>query len=583
MKFRNDINGLRAVAVIPVLFFHSHLQGFEGGFLGVDIFFVISGFLITTLILNDLENKEFSILSFWNKRLRRIFPALILVTLMTTLISFFTMLPYDLKNYGQSLVATTLSTNNILLFLTSGYWQVATEFKPLYHTWSLGIEDQYYFFIPLLMIPTYKKFNGLVLLIISLFIGSFFLSFFCSNKELNFLIITHRMWEILAGSLIALFLSRYKITPNNLKAAIGLFFIIFSFIFPFTISSNQAIYTLLPVLGTALIILYSSSNNKTGKLLSIKPLVFLGTISYSIYLFHVPLLVFLRLYTEGDVEVYLQSIYVILLSIPLAYLSWKYVENVFRYENKVPNKKFYYILISSISILLTIGLSLHYSYGLQSYSKYNYGGNPQKYCAEPYKYVKNNFTSNKLHLLIIGNSFARDFINMMKSNIQTDNLEIILLPSIKNHNISVSLIKQSDITIAVSSAGMTNIINKEKLINSSKKLFQLLKTEMKGNFYLVGTKNFGFNNNFLIHKIFQGIPKYKVSVNSSTLIANNIEKTIWGNHYIDTLKILMDNNKIPVFTTDGDFISFDTEHATKNGAKFIGNILFSQTKLKDIF
>ncbi|WP_321777748.1 acyltransferase [Sulfurimonas sp.] len=582
MKYRSDINGLRALAVIPVLFFHAHLQGFEGGFLGVDIFFVISGFLITTLIFNDLENGKFSILSFWNKRLRRILPALIFISLITTIISFFTMLPYDLKNYGQSLVATILSANNILLYLTSGYWSLATEFKPLYHTWSLGVEDQYYFFIPLIMIFIYKKFNALVLLIVLLFISSFTLSYFSDNKELNFLIITHRMWELLAGSLVTLFLSKYKVAPNNLIATIGLAFIVFSYIFPYYISNNQAIYTLLPVVGTVIIILYSSNSTKIGKILSIKPLLFLGTISYSIYLFHMPLLVFLRLSVEGEAEVYLQSIFV-LFSIPLAYLSWRYVENVFRYKNKISNKNFYTILIFLSTILFVIGLSLHYSYGFQSYSKYNYGKNPQKYCDEPNKYIKTNFISNKSHLLIIGNSFARDFINMIRANDKLDKFEIILLPSAQQGN-AINLIKQADIVIAVSSAGMTNVINKKELIINSKKLFQLLKMEAKGKFYLVGTKNFGFNNNFLINKDFQNIPKYSVSVNSSTFIANEIEKEIWRNHYIDILKLIMnDDKKVPVFTNNGNFISFDTEHATKDGAKFIGNILFTKTQLKDIF
>ena len=348
MNFRNDINGLRALAVLPVLFFHAHLIGFEGGFLGVDVFLVLSGFLITSIILKDMEQENFSILSFWNKRLRRIFPALIFMLTITTVVSFFVMLPYDLKNYGQSLFATILSANNILLYMTSGYWSLAAEFKPLYHTWSLGVEDQYYFLIPLLMIMFYNKFNRLAFLFSSLFVVSFILSFTATNNEMNFLIISHRLWELMAGSLVALFLSKYRVSSDNFKGAIGLILIIYSYIFPYSTSDNQALYTLIPVLGTILIILYSANTSIIGKLLSFRPLFFVGTISYSVYLFHMPLLAFLRLSTEGQADIYLQ-VFVVLLAIPFGYISWRYVENTFRYEKNIGNKKFYLVLTPPVS------------------------------------------------------------------------------------------------------------------------------------------------------------------------------------------------------------------------------------------
>ncbi|MCT7481724.1 acyltransferase family protein [Aliarcobacter cryaerophilus] len=578
--FRNDINGLRALAVMPVLFFHAHLFGFEGGFLGVDVFFVISGFLITSIIINDIEQDKFSIWSFWNKRLRRIFPALLFILIISTIVSFFVMLPYDLKNYGQSLVATILSANNILLYLTSGYWSLAAEFKPLYHTWSLAVEDQYYFLIPLLMIMFYKKLNKLVLFFSFLFIVSFILSFTATNKEMNFLIISHRLWELMAGSLVALFLSKYKVNSDAVKGVLGLFLIIFSYVFPYAISENQAIYTLIPVIGTVLIILYSSNNNAIGKLLSVKPLFFIGTISYSIYLFHMPLLAFLRLSIEGQANVYLQ-VFIVLLSVPLGYISWRYIENTFRYEKNISNKMFYITLVFFSALLLFLGFMLHYTYGFQSYSKFNYGFNPQKYNDEPYEYVKDKFGTNNKKILIIGNSFARDFINMLRANVNLNSFEIILSDA---ENIKLELIKQADIIIAVSSSGLSNTIDKEKISNSSKELFELLKVESNGEFYYIGTKNFGFNNNFLVQKSFEDIPQYKVSVNNSTLVGNQIEKLIWGEHYIDVLELLIDeNNKIHVFTPRGDFISFDTEHVTKKGAEYIGKIILEKTSLKNIF
>lgn len=229
---------------------------------------------------------------------------------------------------------------------------------------------------------------------------------------------------------------------------------------------------------------------------------------------------------------------------------------------------------------------LHKTYGLQSYSKFNYGENPQKYCNEPYMYHKEKFDSKKFKLLVIGDSFARDFINMLRTNININKLELILLseqlPNINNKN-TKNLLKDADIIISVSSAGITNTINKEELVNFSNNLYTLLKKEANGKVYRVGTKNFGYNNNFILQKQLKHKIEYKTKVNESSLIANNIEKAIWKENYIDVLSLFVDsNNKITVFTNDGDFISFDTEHATKKGAKFLGNIIINNTVLKNI-
>lgn len=584
MTFRNDINGLRALAVLPVLFFHSHLYGFEGGFLGVDVFFVISGYLISSIILSDLKLNKFSILSFWDKRLRRIFPALLFICLLTTIISFFIMLPYDLKNYGQSVFASVLSANNILLYLTSGYWSLAAEFKPLYHTWSLAVEDQYYFFIPILFLLFHRKFNLIFIVITLLFLSSFLLSFTSENKELNFLMITHRMWELLAGSLVAIYLTKNNLKANDKLAFLGLSLILLSYFFPYLISNNQAIYTLLPIFGVVLIILYSSNESIVGKILSIKPLMFIGTISYSVYLFHMPLLAFLRLTSEGAVEVYIQTA-VVLLSIFFGYISWKYIENTFRYKTIISNRIFYSILISLSIFLLLIGFIFHKTYGLQSISKFNYGTNPQKFSDEPYIYVKKNFITSKPKILIIGNSFARDFINMLKMNLDLNKIELILIPE-KEPNLAEvdikSLLKNADLTISVSSEGMTNEFDKEKTKKLSLNLLNILNTETNGNFYRIGTKNFGFNNNFIVQKNLTKIPQYNTYINKSSLNANELEKNIWKEKYIDFLSIFKDkNNKIPIFTDKGDFISFDTEHVTKNGATFLGKKLINESKLKE--
>jgi peptidoglycan/LPS O-acetylase OafA/YrhL len=151
MNYRKDIDGLRAIAVVAVIFAHAGFAGFSGGFVGVDVFFVISGYLITFIILGELENGSFTLRNFYERRARRILPALYVVMLTSTVLGFFSLMPDEFKNLGQSLVATSIFANNMLLGLTSGYWDLASDFKPLLHTWSLGVEEQYYVIVPLLL------------------------------------------------------------------------------------------------------------------------------------------------------------------------------------------------------------------------------------------------------------------------------------------------------------------------------------------------------------------------------------------------------------------------------------------------
>ena len=584
LVFRQDINGLRAIAVLPVLFFHAQWEMFSGGFLGVDVFFVISGFLITSLIIKDINVEKFSFASFYDRRARRILPALLVTSLLTTILSFIFMLPYDLKNYGQSLVATILSANNILLYLTSGYWSLAAEFKPLYHTWSLGVEEQYYLFIPLIIFAAYRltknKINTLFLVLFVLCLASFSISNLSQDKEFNFLLITHRMWELLAGSMLSVLVYKIEIRPSNLLAFIGLFLIGLSYIYPYAISENQAIYNLVPVLGTALVILYSSDNLFVGKLLAVKPLSLIGLLSFSIYLLHMPILAFFRLSYEGKPEVPIQIGFV-LLAIPLSYLSWKYVENIFRDKEIVSNKVFYSLALFISVFLLSIGLLLHKSYGFQKFSEFGYGVNPQQYADSPYSLSKSAFSdAERKNLLVIGNSFARDFVNMMIENGVSKDFEIIYLYSYSDDiEKAKKLLSNSDLTISVSSSGMANTIDINNVEIASRKTMHFLIKHSKGDVLRIGTKNFGYNNNFVKMRSFEDLVNYQVKINKSTLYANKIERSIWGEKYIDVLETISTNGKVPLFSEGKRFISFDTEHATKDGAIFLGRILLEHTKL----
>ena len=166
MYYRREIDGLRALAVVPVILFHGGFSVFRGGFVGVDVFFVISGYLITSIILVDLKVGNFSLAHFYERRARRILPALFFVMAATTPFAYEWMMPDEFKNFGQSLLATATFSNNILLALTSDYWSLASEFKPLLHTWSLGVEEQYYIVFPVLMILGWKYFRSGIVLVL---------------------------------------------------------------------------------------------------------------------------------------------------------------------------------------------------------------------------------------------------------------------------------------------------------------------------------------------------------------------------------------------------------------------------------
>ena len=211
MKYRGEIDGLRALAVISVILFHAGFKVLGGGFVGVDIFFVISGYLITTIIFAEINDGSFSLASFYERRARRILPALYFVMLICIPISMKLMLPDDLKNFGESLVATVLFSNNILLLITSDYWALASEFKPLLHTWSLGVEEQYYLFFPVFLLVSWHFFKRRIVHIlflcalISLGVSQWLVEI---KPEFNFYFLITRSWELLIGSLASFYLLR---------------------------------------------------------------------------------------------------------------------------------------------------------------------------------------------------------------------------------------------------------------------------------------------------------------------------------------------------------------------------------------
>ncbi|MBV1868977.1 MAG: acyltransferase [Marinosulfonomonas sp.] len=332
MQYRREIDGLRAVAVIPVILFHAGFTIFSGGYVGVDVFFVISGYLITTIILNELEQGKFSILRFYERRARRILPTLFFVMLCCIPCAWMWMLPSQFEDFSQSLVAVTIFASNILFWRESGYFDAASEEKPLLHTWSLAVEEQYYLFFPILLILLWRFGRNPVLYsIVAISVFSLLLSEWGwrNSSTANFYLIPTRAWELLAGSICA-FLQLGKATKsNNALSAFGLALIVFSIFIYDDSTPFPSLYALAPVVGTALIILYGARETWVARLLSLKAFVGIGLISYSAYLWHQPLFAFARIRSLNVPEQWLMLVLAIA-SLALAYLSWRFVEQPFR-------------------------------------------------------------------------------------------------------------------------------------------------------------------------------------------------------------------------------------------------------------
>lgn len=331
MRYRPEIDGLRALAVLPVIFYHAGFSYFDGGFVGVDIFFVISGYLISSILLRESETGSISLVGFYERRARRILPALFLVVAACIPAAWMIMTPAEMKDFAQSALAVSVFLSNVFFWMESGYFDAASELKPLLHTWSLAVEEQFYIVFPVLLILVCKyRRTALVPILICLALVSLALSEWGwrNAPSGNFYLAFSRAWELLAGSLCAIALRR-GIVGDELLAGIGVAMIATSIIFFDQATPFPSLYALLPVVGTALVILFADRNTIVGQVLSLKPFLGLGLISYSAYLWHQPLFVFTRLELDRDPSKPGYAV-LIILTLVLSYLSWRYVEMPFR-------------------------------------------------------------------------------------------------------------------------------------------------------------------------------------------------------------------------------------------------------------
>jgi peptidoglycan/LPS O-acetylase OafA/YrhL len=364
MQYRREVDGLRALAVLPVILFHAGFEAFSGGFVGVDVFFVISGFLITGVIVADLGAGEFSIARFYERRARRILPALFLVMLACLPAAWLWLLPQEMQDFSASMVAVSTFVSNMLFWRTSGYFDSAAELKPMLHTWSLAVEEQYYVLFPVLLAFMWRFGRSRIQAMFAIFlVCSLAASQWASvaKPSADFYLLPTRGWELLLGGSAALHVATHGDVAasrwvKEAAAMLGLALIVYA-VFAFTRRTPfPSLYALVPTVGAVLIILCADARTFVGRLLGSRILVGVGLISYSAYLWHQPLFAFARqremLEPAPAVLALLAS-----LSLLLAYLGWKYVESPFRDSKRVSRRRIFTFALGGSTLFIVIGIA----------------------------------------------------------------------------------------------------------------------------------------------------------------------------------------------------------------------------------
>ena len=612
MNYRREIDGLRALAVLPVVFFHAGFETFRGGFVGVDVFFVISGYLITTIILEEREKGKFSIVHFYERRARRILPALFLVMLVCIPFACFLLFPQDLISFSKSLMAISAFISNIFFWTERGYFGEAIEFKPLIHTWSLAIEEQYYLFFPIfLMIFARRKILRNIFLII-LFVVSFGLCIWLTpiHQDTAFFLLPTRIWELLVGSLVAIFLENIDVEQKLGKSCWGdslsilgiclVFYAVF-FFDKTTIFPGYAAFV--PVLGTALIIGFTNEKSVSGKILGFRGGVFIGLLSYSAYLWHQPIFSFVRhSHIERSAIV---STLLILLTFALSYVSWRFVEQPWRKNPYTKTTVFcsafaglvFFAAIGSAGILNKGFLDRYTKEEILVLKNFLYAGD----------YVWNRFDKLKLasfdlqdqsrkKVLVIGDSYGQDLVNAIYESGLIEKLQI---STYQINSECGNLYLEEDFTKEIDLAKLPRCrvlgwYDNEKLVQLMKKADYVwlasawslwvanrlpmsvdrLEKDFGKPVIVFGTKNFGeVDLRTLLRIPYEQRQRYLNAIApNSYQIQNSMRESLSAKNFIDIGFYFCGSDylRCRLFNDIGEPLTFDGQHLTKAGAKFLG-------------
>lgn len=568
--YRKDIDGLRAVAVLSVIIFH--MGYLPNGYLGVDIFFAISGYLITKIVYNEALEDRFSIVNFYMRRIRRIIPLVLFTTFIALVIGMLVMLPDDLENLSQSVIATNLFANNILLLKTVGdYWDIFNDYKPLMHTWSLGVEEQFYVIYPLIFLfLTGARKKWILPLLITLTVVSLLLFLSTSNVSSRFYLIQYRFFELALGGLGAIFFSNRTI-DNRYK--IGFLFIILCVLL-FGVYLPPVLNLLLVVVAAVgLLLPGNTSEGLTNTFLENKYMVWIGKISFSLYMWHQIVLAYSRYFVLDRIDI-ASAVVLFLIILMLSVLSYQFIEQPFRNKAKVGSRML--LSVSAVLLILTSvsSLFLYMRAGIiRDVPELGlYAGNDegaakghlhQAYNSRIYDLDKLYAGDRKIKTLVIGNSYARDWSNILLESKYGQDLDICYTYDINAcKNIKERLAKADVIFFTEIRVDTFRALTQRYDIDTTK-------------VWIVGNKNFGTNNGIFYRR--RGDNNYctqRVNIRQQALKINNDLKSQWGSKYIDLISMVIDEQgKVPVFTDSCMFISQDTRHLTRAGAIYFARLI----------
>ncbi len=625
IKYRPEIDGLRAVAVLAVVIYHAEfvLGGHKvlpGGFLGVDVFFVISGFLITSLMMKELNSTgRISIGDFYEKRARRLLPVLFVVMAATIPFAWKHLLPAQMVDFSSSLFFSLFFGSNFYWdFSLQKYGAESGTLKPLLHTWSLAVEEQYYIVYPLILLAIYRWFKANVIVLLT---AGFLLSLQFSewmtvrDSSFSFYMLPSRFWELLAGGLLANILHLHPQKDNDallnrVMPIFGLYLIVYSIVFfDFEEMKHPGFATLIPVVGTVLIIWFANEKDLVTRVLSSKGFVSLGLVSYSFYLWHYPVFSFARI--KDDARSNYDMLELLVASLVLAIISYFLIEKPFRNRARIGLRYFALFSVGLVMVfsafyfaaVKTDGVLGRYSEGQLKFLNLDRGkgGDFTKYVTSAYNSEANNaqYKNNDLpKLLLIGDSYSQDFYNILSESRRLEGVDVISQYISKRcHNVpsktpslteklTAESLRACKSAVRVGSQKLRNRLRDADgvILASSwnaytiKNLPSLVETVKEAgvkNVLVVGKKNFGtLSTKMLVEMTAEELLVFLRQPSDSFLEQNNHLSNRFGDEYLDFFDLMCsEKNGCPISTPNGFLISYDGSHLTEEGARLLGKKL----------
>lgn len=575
----SELDFLKGIAIIAVVLYHFVGSVLPFGYLGVEIFFVISGYLLMNSMLRAIKAGEFSFLKQISNRILRLFPTVLAVASLAFIVGFFVMLPDDFENLAQSIIASSSFLNNVLAAITTkNYWDVVNLFKPLMHTWYLGVLIQAYIVIvgTTAICNKFAKNKLAVLKWLMLIMTVISLALYLTpsfSQESKFYYLPFRLFEITAGSFIALTVDPQKGKCKPLLATIVKTVCVFVILAIITINST-ALPSELKLLATVvftIIYTYFALVSPMPSVLAFKPLEFLGRNSFPIYISHQCVVAFFYysfIYKVSITAFLVFLLVVALFSVLIHFLVEKPTDRLL----KLKRQKTLWIVCVLIAVVLCGASGLVYLNAgvvrdvpeLDISTQNTYRGMHAAYCDVPYSWDKDFTDSDKVNVLVIGDSFGRDWANILNESAISEEIEIsyIFIGSSDYTEKTLQRVKDADIVFD----GTSSLSGVSPFI---------LENIPEEKLWIVGYKNFGNSNGYIYKSRFA--PDYHTktqTISDSILSYNNELKETYQSHYIDMLGVvLQDGNQVRVFTDNGRFISQDCRHLTKAGAQFYANKL----------